>query len=171
MPVATCRCGQSLSIPADGTERIVCPKCGARVRVRLGGLRETPNDGFIRFFCQCGRRLKVNGVDPPTHGKCPDCGRVVPVPDPKAPPQTLPPGHPESPTEDLSALDAAMLDEWSRKHLGETDEPHAPASTAIQTTKPTGRVEAGLRVCPKCGKPVHLGASVCRACGSKVPKR
>ena len=113
MPVANCRCGQLLSLPADGTERIVCPNCGARIRVRRGGLGEPPEDGFIRSFCPCGRRLKVNGVEPPTHGKCPDCGRVVPVPDPNAPPQAVPAGHAEAPTEELSAVDTAMLNEWS----------------------------------------------------------
>jgi hypothetical protein len=170
MPSATCRCGQSLSVPPDGTERIICPKCGARVRVRRGGLPKGDDDGFIRFFCPCGRRLKVSAMQPPKYGKCPDCSRVVPVPEPGVPLRP-PPGHPEAPTEELNAVDSAMLDEWSRKHLGETANPGANSTTAIQTTKPTGRAEAGLRVCPKCSKPVHLGAVVCRACGSPVPKR
>jgi hypothetical protein len=33
------------------------------------------------------------------------------------------------------------------------------------------KVEAGLRVCPRCGRPVHLSAEVCRQCGASVPKR
>jgi hypothetical protein len=140
--------------------------------VRRGGLREAASDGFFRFFCPCGRRLKVNAAERPTHGKCPDCGRIVPVPDQSAPPNQRPPGHPESPTEDLAAVDAAMLDEWSRKHQGDAGSPPpAASSTTLQTTKPTGRIEAGLRMCPKCGKPVHLGAVLCRSCGSPVPKR
>ena len=172
MPRATCRCGQALTIPDDGTERVVCPKCNAKVRVRRGRLNEAATDGFIRFFCPCGRRLKVSATRPPQFGKCPDCGKVVPVPDPHAPaPQTHPVGHPEAQTEELSAVDAAMLDEWARRHLGDAAVPVGPASTVLQTTKPTGRVEAGLRVCPKCGKPVHLSAIVCRVCGAAVPKR
>ena len=33
------------------------------------------------------------------------------------------------------------------------------------------KVEAGLRVCPRCGRPVHLGAESCRHCGAHVPRR
>jgi predicted amidophosphoribosyltransferase len=33
------------------------------------------------------------------------------------------------------------------------------------------KTEAGLRVCPRCGKPVHLSSIVCRDCGAHVPKR
>jgi ribosomal protein L32 len=33
------------------------------------------------------------------------------------------------------------------------------------------KTEAGLRVCPRCGKPVHLSSIVCRECGAHVPKR
>lgn len=175
MPRATCRCGQELNVPGSGNERVVCPKCGARVRVRWGRARSIPADGYLRFFCPCGRRLKVSAEAPPKFGKCPDCGRVVPVPPVEsAGKHAHPPGHPESLTEELSAADTAMLDEWAQRHLGQAGavrkEPPS-SSTAIQTKKPTGRVEAGLRVCPKCGKPVHLSAVVCRECGAPVPKR
>jgi len=175
MPRATCRCGQALIVPDDGTDRIVCPECGAKVRVRLPAAREpaaSVEGGFLRFDCPCGRRLKVKaegGPSRPSHGKCPDCGRVVPVP------ATGLPGRddPESPTEEISAADVAMLDEWTRRHAG-GDVARAPSSThpmpAIPKASPwTG--EAGLRICPGCGKPVHLGASICRDCGTSVPKR
>jgi len=175
MPRATCPCGQPLDVPESGDERIVCPKCGARVRVRRGRPKSLPPDGYIRFFCPCGRRLKVSAENPPSHGKCPDCGAVVPVPGAGAS-DVLPASHPEALTEELSAEDLARLDEWAQRHLGPTYKPAQvhPAggsSTAIQTTKPTNRVEAGLRVCPKCGKPVHMSAVVCRECGAHVPKR
>src|SRR5579884_4187862 len=161
MPRATCRCGESLIIPA-GADRVVCTKCGARVRVRRGGLQGA-GDGFIRFHCPCGRRLKVSAANPPKFGRCPDCGKAVPVPvpapAPAAPSAGLPAGHPETPTAELSTADLTKLDEWARRHLGSG----APtvqgtgagaSSTAIQTVAPTGRIEAGLRVCPRCRKPV-----------------
>jgi ribosomal protein L40E len=44
--------------------------------------------------------------------------------------------------------------------------PGAPASVPS-----TIKVEAGLRVCPRCGRPVHLGAENCRQCGAPVPRR
>jgi hypothetical protein len=36
---------------------------------------------------------------------------------------------------------------------------------------PGGRIEAGLRVCPRCGKPVHMAATACGECGAAVPRR
>jgi predicted RNA-binding Zn-ribbon protein involved in translation (DUF1610 family) len=171
MPRATCRCGQDLNVPDDGSERIVCPKCGAKVRVRLPvaapGREADEGDGYVRFNCPCGRRLKVkaDARTKPSHGKCPDCGRVVPVPT-----AGLSPNDPESPTEELSTADLSMLDEWTRRHIDADS--RAPSSTQLlpSGTSPF-RSEAGLRVCPRCGKPVHLGASSCRECGIPVPKR
>jgi len=33
------------------------------------------------------------------------------------------------------------------------------------------KMEAGLRLCARCGKPLHISATVCRSCGEPVPKR
>lgn len=169
MPRATCRCGQALNVPADGTERIVCPSCGAKVRIRRPAVSAvaTEEDGFIRFNCPCGRRLKVSAAASPrpSHGKCPDCGRVVPVP---ATSQAT--RDPEAPTEELSDADRAKVEEWSQRHIAAQD--RRPSSTHILPTNAAPvRSEAGLRVCPGCGRPVHMGASICRACGIPVPKR
>lgn len=169
MPRATCRCGQPLEVPADGTDRIICPSCGAKVRVRRTVSPPTPTeeDGYIRFNCPCGRRLKVSALaEPrPSHGKCPDCGRVVPVPATSSATR-----DPEAPTQELSAVDREALEAWSQRHIAEQE--RRPSSTHVL---PTGTVpmrsEAGLRVCPGCGRPVHMGASICRECGIPVPKR
>jgi hypothetical protein len=186
MPRATCRCGAILSIPADGPERIVCPKCSAKIRVRRADSPRgsSEGDGFVRFGCPCGRRLKVRiepGKGIPESGKCPDCGRVVPVPaSVKQPASTsspaVPTGRTESVTEELSAADLAALEQWKQRCL-EARVPVADAQASTETMAvpplqtPGGRVEAGLRVCPRCGKPVHLSSIVCRACGAHVPKR
>jgi len=192
MPRATCRCGEILNVPAEGPERIVCPKCGARIRVRRMGTGPPrglgDGDGFVRFACPCGRRLKVR-VDEgiPASGKCPDCGRIVPVPTTSTQPassQTLATNHPESVTEELSATDLATLEQWKKARLAaRSPDPDAgPSAEASTATMPIpsiaqsaaaaeGRVEAGLRVCPRCGKPVHLSSIVCRTCGAHVPKR
>lgn len=186
MATANCRCGQVLTVSSP-SERVVCPKCGARVRIRVRP-DEAPADGFIRFDCPCGRRLKVPAEDRPTHGKCPDCGRVVPVPRPAAQ-ANLPPGHPETPTADLSPADIATLERWSRDHMARASSAGIDPSTArleglpnLATTTtqadvlavpnaPVARVEVGLRTCPRCHKPVHLQAEVCHACGAPVPRR
>jgi hypothetical protein len=188
MPRATCRCGEILTVPPDGSERIVCPKCSARIRVRRAE-SATPrgpgdDDGFIRFACPCGRRLKVR-VEPdgsmPESGKCPDCGRVVPVPSakPSSSSENLPTGHPEAITEELSTADLAALAQWKQRRQAVAQRPAAPPegmdTTAMMPApkSPPERIksEAGLRVCPRCGKPVHLSSIVCRECGAHVPKR
>ncbi len=192
MAQAICRCGQPLAVPLNGSgsERVVCPGCGAKVRVRVrrssdkgghGDAPAAPEDGFIRFFCGCGKRLKVSATDPPAHGKCPDCGAVVPVPSqagasPSGSASNLPPGHPETPTADLGPADLAALERWARDHLARAANATDNPSTASLDRPPADpaalapRAEAGLRICPRCGRPIHLGAESCRACGTAVPK-
>jgi hypothetical protein len=182
MARANCRCGQPLNVPENGSERVVCPSCGAKVRVRKSKPKATAapvvEDGYIRFFCPCGRRLKVNAADPPPSGRCPDCGTVVPVPDQAAngTPPALPPGHPETPTAELAAADLATLERWTRDHLARAANAGSSPSTSHLSGPPPmpehpARAEAGLRVCPQCGRPVHLSAETCRACGAGVPRR
>src|SRR4051794_17903630 len=115
MARATCRCGENLKVPDDGADRIICPKCGAKVRLRRDRPKSTApvDDGFLRFPCPCGRRLKVSADQRPTHGKCPDCGRVVPVPLESSPGGFRPEpdvNDPERQTEELSAEDLAKLE-------------------------------------------------------------
>ena len=87
MSRVTCRCGEVISVKSDsGPERVACPKCGARIRLRrkaaasasalIGGPGGS-GDGYIRFHCPCGRRLKILATSLRTAGKCPDCGRLV----------------------------------------------------------------------------------------------
>jgi hypothetical protein len=129
-------------------------------------------------------------------GKCPDCGEFVPIPDemPKssssATVRAVSSSNPESPTEELSLDDMAALERWAQSHsvptangsasfasrppepVDETAIPQAlPVNPAPRPIRPATKVEAGLRVCPRCGRPVHLGADACRECGARVPKR
>jgi hypothetical protein len=163
-------------MPPEGADHVTCPKCDSRVRIirkrkppePVNVTRPEPGegDGYIRFSCPCGRRLKVSAVDRPTHGKCPDCGSIVPVPT-----QGLgtPAGSSESPTQEMSAADVALLDAWAKGHAARGNGP--PSTAEMAQNSPARRAEAGLRVCPRCGKPIHLGADACRACGISVPKR
>jgi hypothetical protein len=179
MTRATCRCGQTLSISKGDPDRIVCPSCGARVRIRRPegagsgeGAAPPKSDGFLRFFCPCGRRLKVNAERPPTHGKCPDCGRVVPVPTTAAPVVA----GPDDRTVDLSPAEATALERWSQEHRDRrkgaaVSAQSAPTTSIDHDVVGNVRVEVGLRICPQCGKPVHMGAANCRHCGAAVPRR
>ena len=194
MPKATCRCGQKLSLPVNGPERVVCPKCGARVRVRRDSPAPGGGDGFARFNCPCGRRLKVRAdaatATLPQAGKCPDCGRVVPVPGGLSSTSQSGPvplkGHgAETPTEEMSPTDFSNLEQWAEKHLGgpapapaaaavaqaDVAAAIAAAATLADEPRPPVKVEAGLRVCPRCGRPIHMSAVACRECGAPVPKR
>jgi hypothetical protein len=191
MPRATCRCGEILTFPDDGPERIVCPKCSARIRVRragvpAGALKADEGDGFIRFACACGRRLKIRVEEEmPQSGMCPDCGRTVSVPASQSSSQVLSTNQHEAITEELTAADVARLEQWKQgRHAPRPAPAPAPLPTpsmAVTRTLPIPaqapapasemKTEAGLRVCPRCGKPVHLSSIVCRECGAHVPKR
>lgn len=215
MPRATCRCGQRLSFPAEGADRVICPKCSARIRVRRrdladGGAVPEEGDGFIRFACPCGRRLKVRDTEPrPESGRCPECGRVVPVPvRSSVPPSPAAArrggvGDPEASTIDMDAADIAELVRWAESYTKKvrpqpaapnvkvaTASADSPGAAVTEAFPPNGgglleefatpeapaqaapvKTEAGLRVCPRCGRPVHLGAETCRQCGAHVPRR
>jgi hypothetical protein len=206
MPRVTCRCGESLDYDLYGPERIVCGRCGSKVRIRrrepgAPGSRPRPDvialdDGYVRFRCPCGRRLKIRAKDRPEAGRCPDCGRVVPVPDSawishERRPGVGLPDPDEQRTDELSPEDVARINTWSRQWQlrGQSAPPPVPGDRPDEGATPAAgapivgagigiaarpsaiKMEAGLRVCPRCGKPVHLGASNCRECGASVPKR
>jgi hypothetical protein len=98
---------------------------------------------------------------------------------------------PESRTEDLDAAELAMLENWSARHLAnsggltgslsttgvipvnslaESDSNIGlPASAFIQPS--VVKFETGLRLCPRCKKPLHLSADNCRECGMPVPRQ
>lgn len=203
MSQVTCRCGEVINVSSGaGPERIDCPRCGSRIRLRrrssssvpLAGVSgDSDDDGYIRFHCPCGRRLKVRADSGQEEGKCPDCDRVVPVPESsttrqKSRPRSGPLADPDARTDELDPEEIARLDEWTLRHTGRA--PGMPGGAdATPAAMPAIRVgssppppgagpipsmttfEAGLRVCPRCGKPVHLGASNCRECGAAVPRR
>lgn len=200
MSQVTCRCGEVINVSSGGgPERIDCPRCGSRIRLKrrsssaaLAAVSgDSDDDGFIRFHCPCGRRLKVRADSGQEEGKCPDCGRVVPVPESSTTRQRSrggPLADPDAKTDELDPDEVARLQEWTMRHTGR--DPGVPGGAdATPTGMPAIRVgsspppagagpvrsmttfEAGLRVCPRCGKPVHLGASNCRECGAAVPRR
>jgi DNA-directed RNA polymerase subunit RPC12/RpoP len=199
MARVSCRCGEKIKIQPDSPDRIDCPKCGARIRLRRPPPKApgADGDGYLRFLCPCGRRLKVPAADRPVAGRCPDCGRVVPVPanvravnSPTPVKRTVMAGS-EARTEELDANDLAQLDQWAGRYRSQTSDPDAPgsATTSLQSVAPgadpaadTGfgsppmpvtsvvKFEAGLRICPRCKKPIHLGAIRCRECGNPVPR-
>ncbi len=173
---ATCRCGQLLKVPDEGNERVVCPSCGKRVRVRRtsrpaseGGQGESEGqgdgDGYLRFFCTCGRRLKVPAKSPPTHGKCPDCARIVPVP-------TASTIRLKDRTEDLGPQEIEQLRHWAAEHIRKGS--RVPAGVIAEARSASALAdgkEEGFRLCPNCGKPLHLRADNCQVCGTPVPRK
>jgi hypothetical protein len=192
MALVTCRCGEILTVTASDPDRIVCPRCEAKIRIRRSqkspGSDLPPPVGseFIRFYCPCGRRLKVRASEKTDAGKCPDCGRIVPIPEAarRAAAGDARAGSPadaaEVRTAELDAADLERLEQWSRKHA-EADSPEPQpignSSTSshlhrtLDTKSSVVKIEAGLRICPGCGKPLHISATVCRNCGAPVPKR
>ncbi len=195
MARVTCRCGEVIQVDREGgPERVVCPRCHAKIRVRRSQSAAAGGDGLIRFHCPCGRRLKVRAVDHPEAGRCPDCGRVVPVPKEAAAAATG--SHKvhahgshhgarrsgaaivgdDARTVEMDAEDLARLQQWSARHgVVSAADAASPVPPPIEPEQPYSppaalRVEAGLRVCPRCGRPLHMSAVVCRACGAATPK-
>jgi hypothetical protein len=79
-------------------------------------------------------------------------------------------------TDELDADDVARLQRWAARHgvVSEADAsspvpPPSPSETPY-SPPPALQVEAGLRVCPRCGRPLHMSAVACRACGAPTPK-
>lgn len=119
MAKVKCRCGNDVLFePAPGadTVKVLCHRCGSRIRVKVGKDIHVPDsgspkpDGFVRFFCPCGRRLKVIAKTPmPSHGRCPDCGRTVPVPARESAKAADPS---ESPTSELTEEEKKAIEKW-----------------------------------------------------------
>ncbi len=148
MPRVSCRCGEKLKILPDSPERIECPQCGARIRLRRPMPKGTDGDGYLRFLCPCGRRLKVLAADRPVAGRCPDCGRVVPVPTSIKPgidsgqPKQLGQADPDVRTAELDANDLAQLEQWANRCLTQASRRAEPgiSSTALTTAAPERRL-------------------------------
>ncbi len=193
MPRVTCRCGEKLKVPPESPEHMDCTRCGTRIRLRRPKPKsDLAGDGFIRFLCPCGRRLKVPSENQPKAGKCPDCGRVVPVPTSAAGilKPTVTKNDADARTVDFDADDLAELEKWSARHLAsaiqaEADPartgPSSVVSDANEYAEPAlmpsaipqasvVKFETGLRTCPRCKKPLHLSADNCRECGMPVPR-
>jgi hypothetical protein len=128
----------------------------------------------------------------PKAGKCPDCGRVVPVPTSAS--GTLKPtvnrNDADARTEDFDVDDLAELEKWSARHLASSNQgegdpartgpaPIVPATnddeeldlaSSMMPQASVVKFETGLRTCPRCKKPLHLSADNCRECGMPVPR-
>lgn len=121
MSKVKCRCGNEVLFePAPGadTVKVLCHRCGSRIRVRISSSEKLASensrkeDGFVRFFCPCGRRLKVIAKSTmPSHGRCPDCGRTVPVPALETSRLEDPA---ESPTTELTPEEINAMSEWRK---------------------------------------------------------
>ena len=188
---------------SGGPERLTCLRCGAKIRVRRSPKNKRATapsgDGFVRFYCPCGRRLKIRVEEQSEAGKCPDCGRIAPVPESaqlatdKTSKQAQDQGQRDRlpsgmRTVDMDTADLEYLDQWSRRHQAKASWPEEPEQGVTPDTKLEAQevphteatflevpkvlnVEAGLRVCTRCGTPLHLSATVCRSCGEPAPRR
>lgn len=179
MARVTCRCGETLKVTSSDPDRLTCPRCGAKIRVRRGtatkqGIGE-PGDGYVRFTCPCGRRLKVRVEGRPEAGKCPDCGRIVPVPESawaeaEALPGIVKPGRsggarPEARTADMDVADLKRLEQWASRYRAAPNQDERlsgeltttshqslgavpPTEQASKDSSTVLKMEAGLWVCP-----------------------
>ncbi|MBN1505386.1 MAG: rhomboid family intramembrane serine protease [Sedimentisphaerales bacterium] len=87
---ATCSCGRAVTVSRQYAGKVVqCPVCKGKIVVpesieptrsaaRLAALGG--NDGYIRFACPCGKRIKMPARYAGRWGKCPQCGSRVRIP-------------------------------------------------------------------------------------------
>jgi hypothetical protein len=86
---ATCSCGRTISTSRQYSGKIVrCPDCKGRVlmpesiepALQQGPKAFSRDDGFIRFACSCGKRIKMPARYAGRWGKCPQCDARVRIP-------------------------------------------------------------------------------------------
>ena len=193
MPRVTCRCGEKIKVPAENLEHMDCPRCGTKIRLRRAKSKGTTDgkDGFIRFLCPCGRRLKVSAIERPKAGRCPDCGRVVPVPTSALGTMTHPDQRDKRRKRALQTWtplmspssksgrhatwpvplkpQAAPVDTGPVAVVAPTDNNELGVSSNTMPRASVVKFETGLRICPRCKKPLHLSADNCRECGMPFP--
>ncbi len=133
------------------------------------------DDGYRRFYCPCGRRLKVRQDATIQRAQCPDCRRVVDVPQPGS---TTPHGpdalafDPETQTADFDSNDLLELEGWMQQFHDDSTTPTPetlPGEPGTQPARPRPS-ELGLRTCPTCNAVLHLAAEQCRVCGTATPR-
>ena len=157
---------------------------------------DAAGDGFVRFHCPCGRRLKVPAKGGPRRASAPTAGGLSRSLRPRGPRQS--PGknrYQAIPKHGPRKWTPTTWPAWKNGPRRIWPIPIAPATRATKTTSlvpvlpgtdpvadtayinpatpPNSAVkfEAGMRICPRCKKPIHLGASTCRACGTPVPRQ
>ena len=96
--------------------------------------------------------------------------------------------RPNDRTEEMDAMDLERLERWASKHLAagsrSVENAQDDSTGSYQSLQPAlleepvrnsapsaVKMEAGLRVCSRCGKPLHMSATACRECGEPAPRR
>ncbi len=87
---ATCSCGQVVKASRQyGGQTVCCPACKGEVMMPEALPAERPStglsgavghDGYIRFACSCGKRIKVSVRQAGRRGRCPRCDARIRVP-------------------------------------------------------------------------------------------
>ena len=200
MARVTCRCGETFKVPSTDPDRLVCPRCGAKIRVRRdpsAPRRRTRRDRRRLHPVQLPVRAAAEGAgrDRARGGQVPRLrpGRAGPRFGLVAGGRPCRPrrdssgrARPDARTEDMDAADLARLEPgraatWAGRCPAERRARSAPprrtrpidAVAASSDHREAGRARrrgrdrgrpAGL---PRCGKPVHISATVCRNCGDR----
>lgn len=109
-----------------------------------------PDNDFIRFACECGKRLKSPQGTEGKAGACPKCGKAFKVPAVVQWSPGTPPPAPAQPQDDrtLFAID---------------DDPPAASAPTPAPGKPT-------KFCHYCGGSIAKPAEICPKCGVRQPQ-
>ncbi len=83
---ATCSCGKVIKASRQyGGKMVRCPACKGVVLMPESIRPADPapagaHDGYIRFTCTCGQKIKMPGRYAGRRGKCPGCGAAIRIP-------------------------------------------------------------------------------------------
>jgi len=109
---------------------------------------------LIRFWCQCGRKLKTSPYVRGKIIKCPSCGKSVRVPQAST-------RKKDEPEPTASRVAEALAEEASSVYA--LSRPKGAASRFA--SEPERPIPLSGGKCPKCGTPTEIGAIMCVQCG------
>ena len=197
MPRVTCRCGEKLKVPPESPEHMDCTRCGARIRLRRPKPQgntanwrrihpvslplRTPTKGIGGGTAQ-GRKMsrlwtgRAGAYIRIWHIEADQRARMTPrhgqrILTPPILPNSKNGLHATWPVPvKLKAIRAKTGPVPSVLRSGRQRRTLASCQTAIPQASVV-KFETGLRVCPRCKKPLHLSADNCRECGMPVPRQ
>ncbi len=196
----TCRCGEKLSIlaraPSGWTVPSAEPRSGCAGRLPRKRMKGAMASCASSARAAAGSRCRSRDALWPGVARIADASSRFPRPrrarSTRAQGKNSRKMTPKARTEELDTDDLTLLRDWAARHAAAASDAEVPSpgSTALHNVDDsaglggslefmrggasppsTVKFETGLRICPRCKKPVHSSAANCRECGTPVPRK